>query len=177
MGLERKPRVWPQAHIWSDITHPNSLLNRNCATLWTLITRIRILIVATQDSDTKTLWSLLLMYYLQLDNTISMIHGSTYATKSSPYSKHAPISMWIVMNSRGYLNAAISTIKRHRFGRLQGNHNIQIMQLCRSQISVPTMIPQAGINTPPSPSRRRLAFDYCINLRDCNHYIILQNSL
>jgi len=33
MGL-RKPRASPRAHIWSNITYPDPLLNRSSTTLW-----------------------------------------------------------------------------------------------------------------------------------------------
>jgi len=44
----------------------------------------------------------------------------------------------------------------------QENHNVQIMQLCRSKISVPTLTAQVGVYTPPSPSNERLTSDYYI---------------
>ena len=42
------------------------------------------------------------------------------------------------MDSDEYLYVAILTIKRRRSERLEGNHNVQIMQLCRSKRSAPT---------------------------------------
>ena len=49
------------------------------------------------------------------DSSISAICGSSYATRSSPRSKHynALIPMRVVMDSIGYLCMAIQTIKRH----------------------------------------------------------------
>ena len=46
----------------------------------------------------------------------------------------------------------------------QENHNVQIMQLCRSKIFALMKTAQAGINTSHSPSRKRLASDYYIKL-------------
>ena len=106
----------------------------------------RILPRATHDSDTKTLQSLLLMRCLQLDNMISAIRGFTYAGRSSPRYKHynAPISMYIVMDGDEYLYKKIPTNKQRRFRRLQGNHSVQIMQLCRSKIFSPNKDSSGG---------------------------------
>ena len=53
-----------------------------------------------QVSYTKTLRSLLLLRYLQLDSMIPSIHGSDYAVRFFSCSEccNAPISMWAVMN-------------------------------------------------------------------------------
>ena len=79
---------------------------------------IKTLPGATQDSDTKILRSSLLLCYLQLDSTIPMIYGSSYAARSSPHSKcyKTSISMWALMNSGRYLCMAIPTIKRRELG-------------------------------------------------------------
>jgi len=51
---------------------------------------------------------------LQLDNTINVIRGSSYFARSSLRFKryNASISIWVVINSGGYLYMAIPTIKR-----------------------------------------------------------------
>ena len=69
---------------------------------------------ATQGSDTKTLRSLLLMRYFQLDITIPAIHRSNNTTRSSPRSKrcNTPISMRVVMDRGENLCMTISIIKR-----------------------------------------------------------------
>ena len=113
MGPRRKPQHSPQAHIWLDNTHPDPLLNRSYATLRDANNHYNdpFLSVwgpfgATQDSDTKTLWSLLL-HYLQLRSTILAIRGSKSFSRSKHY--NAPISMWVVMDSDRYLCMVITT--------------------------------------------------------------------
>ena len=61
----------------------------------------RILPCITQGSNKKTLWSMLLMRYLQLDNTILAICYSSYVAILSPHFKcyNTPLSMRVVMNS------------------------------------------------------------------------------
>ena len=69
---------------------------------------------AAEAFDMKILRSLLLLHYLQLDSTIIAIHGSNYASRSFPRSKHcnANISMRVIMDNSIYLYMAISIIKR-----------------------------------------------------------------
>ena len=112
----------------------------------------RILPGTTQDSNTKTLRNMLLLRCLQLYSTILIIRGSGYAARSSICSKryNAPISIQDVIDSSGYLCMARPTIKRP-----QENHNV-------------TMTAQAGINTPPSPSRRGWLRSTTSIPRDCN---------
>jgi len=70
--------------------------------------------------------------------------------------------MQAVIDSDRYLCMTIPTFKQARFGRLQGDHNVQIMQLYRCEIFPPTMTAHASINTSPSLSRKGLASDYYI---------------
>ena len=63
------------------------------------------------------------------------------------------------MNSGEYLCMAILQ-SSGVIWELQGDHNVQIMQLWGFKISVPTNIAQMGINTSPSPSRRRFTTIY-----------------
>jgi len=59
---------------------------------------------------------------------IPVIHGSSYAARSSPRSKrcNAPISMQTAINNDGYLYMA-SYNQAVRSGRLQEDHNVQII--------------------------------------------------
>jgi len=69
-------------------------------------TSTRTLSRATQGSDTKTLRSLLLLLYLQLDSMIPVIHGSDYAVRFffSRFERcNPPISMRATMNGGRYL--------------------------------------------------------------------------
>jgi len=68
-------------------------------------TSVKTLPKTTQGPDTKTLRSMLLLHYLQLDCIIPAIHGADYAARFSPRSEccNAPISMRAVMDAGGYL--------------------------------------------------------------------------
>ena len=114
IGQTRKPQTSPRAHIWSDITHLDPLLNQSCEALRDANTRCKDPSQSHQRLDTKTLRSMLLMCCLELDSTISAIRESSYVARSSSRSKHynAPISMRTVMDSDRYLCMASPTIKR-----------------------------------------------------------------
>ena len=125
----------------------------------------RILPRVAQDSDTKILRCSLIMRYLQLYSTIPVIHGSDYAVRSSPRSKYcnAPTLMRAVMNSGGYLCMVILQSSSEN-GRLQGDHNMCIMQLWTSAF---TKKAQAGINISSLLMRR--GFEEQKPQRTCNH--------
>jgi len=87
----------------------------------TLIIDTRILLGTTQDSDMKTLRSLLSLWCSQLNSTIPAIRESSYVARSSPHSKHynaynAHIPMRVGMDSGENLCIAIPTIKRRELG-------------------------------------------------------------
>ena len=101
-----KPQVSPRAHNrWHHLTGVVQLSGTPPINTSSFPINTEILPGATQSSNTKTLWSSLLLHYLQLDNTIPVIHGSDYAARSSLRFKHCntPISMQAVMNSDRYL--------------------------------------------------------------------------
>ena len=62
--------------------------------------------------------------------------------------------MQVVTDGGRYLCMVIPTIKRRKYEQLLGNHNVQLMQLCKSKIFALIMTAQTGINSPPSPSKR-----------------------
>ena len=93
---------------------------------------------ATRGSDMKTLQSSLLLRYLQLDGMIPVIHGSSYTVRSSSCSERCnpPYQcgqLWMVVDI-----SACNLIIKRRGQLLQGDHNVRIMQLCRSEISTLT---------------------------------------
>ena len=118
MGPTRKLRVLLQAHIRSDITHQDQLLNQNRVLSGKPIIGKRILPGATQNSNRKTLRTLLLLQWSQLGSIILMIHESGYAARSSTHSKYynSPIPMRVVMNSGEYICMVIPTIKQRDLG-------------------------------------------------------------
>jgi len=105
-------------HIWSDITHPDPLLNLSVWLSGKWIIDTRILPRATQSTDRKTLWSLLLLRAYSWT-----AWSSRFVNPAMPpdYSHilngiAPPISMQTVMNSGGYFCMAISTFKQCDLG-------------------------------------------------------------
>ena len=154
IGSKIKPHALPRSHIWSDITYPDSLLNQSCATPGTPIIGTRILFGATRGSDTKTLLNLSFLRCLQLDGTIPAIFRLSYVIRSMPQSKcynapyiNASYYGWYRISLHGYPNNQMAWSKR-----LREIHNVQIMQLYRSEIPVVHY-------TTSSSSRRGFASD------------------
>ena len=118
MGPRRTPRALSRPYIQSDITHSNSLLNHSRTP--TINIRIlsyhhRTLFGATRGPDTKNPTELATPALLTTGyRDPRAIHGSSYAARSSPRSKHcnAPISMQAIMDSDENLCMMIPTIKR-----------------------------------------------------------------
>ena len=98
---------WAGQHTSGSITQPKLHSSLGCqrSIQESPPIGIKILLWATQGSDTKTLRSPLLLRYLQPDSMIPVIHGFDYAVWLSSRSKccNALISMLVVMNSDGYL--------------------------------------------------------------------------
>jgi len=79
MSPRRKPRALPRAHIWSDITHSDPLLNRNCTTLRDANNQYKDPSYQYNNPSRShpRLRSLLLPRYLQLDSAVPAIHLAT----------------------------------------------------------------------------------------------------
>ena len=88
-----------------------------------------------------TSWSLWFTDLTALPNHSQILNVVTPLYQCGQFRMVVDISAW-----RSYNQAA-------RAKRLQGDHNVCIMQLCRFKISAPTKTTQAGINISP-PSRR-----------------------
>ena len=112
MGPKRKPRVLPRAHI--TLTPLTRNLNSIRAVQYSGDSshQCKANSGITPASDTKTLRSLPLLRWWQLDGTILPIRGSSHTARLSPRSKryNAPASMQ-VMNNYGYMCMTITTIK------------------------------------------------------------------
>ena len=123
MGLKRASGLAPSPHHSCTICL-DPQLNWRCIVLPMLQSLVQKTISGTTpDSVSKTLRSLLLLRYSQLNGMIPAIHESNYVVTPSPRSKcyNTPISKRAVMGSDRSLCMAISTIKRRDLGSYENS--------------------------------------------------------